>query len=197
MNEALSHRCPTSKPRKAAQPGEPGASPTVRARPGRGCSTFVRKGSLVQITFIGTASDVSRTWRKQADPATAPHDPPILSRCWCFNEALRGTASCLPPRTTHRPSSFSLPNRGLCRESRKITHKIKNEALMSRQTLAQGTHLKHMVLLLKNYSKTKGQTWLLGVSPDRYACSSSRSPASLHSAAKCMLPTAGPQAAPQ
>lgn len=89
LNEALSHRCPTSKPRKAAQPGEPGASPTVRARPGRGCSTFVRKGSLVQITFIGTASDVSRTWRKQADPATAPHDPPILFRCWCFNEALR------------------------------------------------------------------------------------------------------------
>lgn len=147
LNEALSHRCPTSKPRKAAQPGEPGAS------------TFVRKGSLVQTTFIGTASDVSRTWRKQADPATAPHDPPILFRCWCFNEALRGMASCLPPRTTHRPPSFSLPNRALCRKSRKITHKIKNEALMSRQTLAQGTHLKHMVLLLKNYSKTKGQTW--------------------------------------
>lgn len=136
-----------SKPRKAAQPGEPGTSPTIRARPGSGCSMFVRKGSLVQITFIGIASDVSRTWRKQADLATAPHDPPILFRCWCFNEALRGMASCLTPRTKHSSPSFSPPNRALCRVSKKITHKIKNEALMSRQTLAQGTQLKHMVLL--------------------------------------------------
>lgn len=51
---------------------------------------------------------------------------------------------------------------------------------MSRQTLAQGTQLKHMVLFLKkkNYSKMKGQTWPLKMSPDRYACSSSQSPAS-------------------
>ena len=39
-------KVPTSKPRQAAQPGEPGAPPTVRARPGSGCSGFVRKGLL-------------------------------------------------------------------------------------------------------------------------------------------------------
>lgn len=50
-----------SKPRDAAQPGEPGTSP----RPGSGCSKFVRKGSCVQITSIGTAPDVSRTWTRR------------------------------------------------------------------------------------------------------------------------------------
>lgn len=110
-----------SKPRQAAQPGDPGTLPTVRPGQARQWVLQVCQEGLLCSNHIHRHSfRCQQDMRKQADLATAPHDPPVLFRCWCLNEALRGTASCLPPRTKHSPSQLLSPQQDSVQGVQKI-----------------------------------------------------------------------------